>query len=74
MSVIQKAINLPISILGAKPKVENVDVNKRLIVDEYGNLRVNYNNKSVQDGMSKQIKALKKMELRKVINSTIESN
>lgn len=61
MSIVNKAFNIFISQKDSKK-----DTNERLIIDEYGNLRVNYKNKSVQEGMAKQIQALKRMEARKV--------
>lgn len=60
MSIVNKAFNIFAGQRDCKK-----DTNERLIIDEYGNLRVNYKNKSVQEGMAKQIQALKRMEARK---------
>ncbi len=68
MNIVNKALNI-----FANPKGCKKDMNERLIVDEYGNLRVNYENKSVQEGMTKQIQALKRMEARKLSETEDEA-
>ncbi|MGE6480945.1 hypothetical protein ACQKEI_06205 [Psychrobacter namhaensis] len=68
MSIVNKAFNIFISQRDSKK-----ETNERLIIDEYGNLRVNYKNKSVQEGMAKQIQALKRMEARKALETEGEA-